>query len=1207
MDQDDGRVLVRPITIFLSSPGDLADERGIARAVVDRLRYDPFLRGKVALEVLAWDTPGGATPMLASETPQESINRTLSRPSNCDIVVVLLWSRMGTPLPFPEYQKVDGEPYLSGTEWEYQDAVQEARVHGRPAVLLYRRTSKVLLDPDADDFEEQIRQRRLVETFFSQFRDPDIGSILAGHKPYGAPEEFRTELESDLRTLISQLISTKTVSPAAATTVSTDTAPLWRESPFPGLRSFTPDDAPIFFGRGREIDRLVARVAQSRFVAVVGASGSGKSSLVGAGLIPRLAVGALPDVPEMLLPTYDRHTEQWLGLRFTPGELGDDPFIALAVKLAPLVRDRVRQIASRLRAVPRDITSYIRRALDGRTPGAEALIFVDQFEEIFTSVAADNVESFVRTLESVTGSTNGRVVATMRSDFYHRCLEMPALSRLLEAGQFPLSAPIDTLLDMITRPAERAGLRFEEGLPGRILIDTGGQPGALPLMAYTLDELYRARSVSGELSLASYEALGRVQGAIGTRAEYVFQNDLDEATRHCFSRVFRKLVDVDDQGRATRRRVALREFGADQECMRLVQVFTDARLLVQADEHEHQPVVFVAHEALFQSWERLHLWLEAIQDDLHLERRVRSAAQEWDENERDESYLWPHERLAPVYEMIERLDPELDSVTQQFVTPEYERLLDVLRASETEPYRIQVIADRLAAIGRPALPSLLQALRGGATARTAAVGALVRVGEPSVPGLIDATKDSVADVRIAAVAALRQIGDSRAVSALAALLRDNETSVRSLAAGSLAAFPVADASVAEALADALRDADLDVRWRAAGAIGAFGDTAVPALVRMLQADDIEASKAALEALQTIGEAGLGRLVEMFRDAGGREQTVAARALAALGQASIPPLLASLADGDPGTRWRAADALGAIGDAAAEQGLIRALQDPAARVRAFAAAALQDIATEQAVQPLVRLLGDGDPQVASNAATALRHAGPAGQVALLDALRRTDQPRVSALAASVLSETVPMADTGLVAVIRSANRAARLRAVGALVDHGGSAVPCLIELLTDPDTEVRELALNSLVAIGEMAAGPLVGLVENADPAIRQMAAKVLARLPSRARQSLLAELLGDADPIVREAAASGLAAIGEESLPVLFPALRDSDELKSNVAGRALALVGGPAVPGLLQLAVHGDQRARDKAIATLSEIRSPAAVFGLAELSPLGGVQPDQ
>lgn len=164
------------LRLFLASPGDVADERALALKVLEQLQYDPLLRGRITVEAVAWDKPGTDTPMLATLTPQEAIKQGLPQPGECDIVVVIFWSRMGTPLP-QEWAKPDGGRYQSGTEWEYWDAMNAAREHGRPAVLVYRRTeppSMTLNDPRRD---EKIQQWERVEAFFESFVDPVPGEL----------------------------------------------------------------------------------------------------------------------------------------------------------------------------------------------------------------------------------------------------------------------------------------------------------------------------------------------------------------------------------------------------------------------------------------------------------------------------------------------------------------------------------------------------------------------------------------------------------------------------------------------------------------------------------------------------------------------------------------------------------------------------------------------------------------------------------------------------------------------------------------------------------------------------------------------------------------------------------------------------------------------------------------------------------------------
>ena len=189
------------LRVFLASPGDVAEERGLALKLLEDLQYDPFLCERISLAAVAWDRPGGV-PMSAWISPQEAVARHLPLPSQCDIVVVILWSRLGTPLESKFGVKADGGFYQSGTEWEYLDAVKgRAERKDRPEILLYRRTEKVLLDPDAADFDARAAQRRKVTAFFDGFRNAD-GSLNGGVNDYAKPAEFKDKLACDLRAVI---------------------------------------------------------------------------------------------------------------------------------------------------------------------------------------------------------------------------------------------------------------------------------------------------------------------------------------------------------------------------------------------------------------------------------------------------------------------------------------------------------------------------------------------------------------------------------------------------------------------------------------------------------------------------------------------------------------------------------------------------------------------------------------------------------------------------------------------------------------------------------------------------------------------------------------------------------------------------------------------------------------------------------------------
>lgn len=193
------------LRFFLSSPGDVADERTFAQQVIEEeLPKDPLLRGRITCEAMRWDDPNAPVSMPATLTPQEAVNQGLAKPSECDVVILILWSRFGTPLP-EEYKKPDGTLFLSGTEWEYEDAIA---AEPKPHVLVYRRKTKVELDPTDPDFDAKLQQFRLVEKFFDRFRDAD-GSLRGGHAKYETPLEFRDRLRLDLRAFIERRLAAK--------------------------------------------------------------------------------------------------------------------------------------------------------------------------------------------------------------------------------------------------------------------------------------------------------------------------------------------------------------------------------------------------------------------------------------------------------------------------------------------------------------------------------------------------------------------------------------------------------------------------------------------------------------------------------------------------------------------------------------------------------------------------------------------------------------------------------------------------------------------------------------------------------------------------------------------------------------------------------------------------------------------------------------
>ena len=676
------------VQVFISSPTDVSEERATLRKILSDLRYDPFLRNRMDIREVSWDRPRSEVPLLATLPPQEAINHGLPKPSECDVVVVVLWGRLGTELG-PEYRRANGEPFRSGTEWEFYDAVTAEAATGRPKVLLYHRDEDVVVslkDPELADKREQLQ---LVDDFLAHAGDV-IASGSVGINRYSDVAQFGELVESHLRAVCKELMDEEkqlNASPGANQQLPS--------IPFPGLRPFSEEESLVFFGREQETSELIQRLGdpRHRFVAIIGASGVGKSSLVNAGVIPALRVGAIPG------------SDSWKILRMTPGELEGNPFMALAVKLSAVsVRTEpggIQEIAQKLERDPGVFAQYAADALQDSPPWAKVLLIVDQFEELFGSTMEDHRRAhFVALIAEAVKSERANIVVTVRADFYADCLQHPELAALLRTGSFPLSAAsVVALYRMITRPAEIAGLRFQDQLAERVLEDVGTEPGSLALMAFALNLICARATEDGELLVSEYERIGGVRGAIGTRAEEIF-DDLPAADREQLPALFRKLADVSESGTPIRQRARLSSLRQDTSTEKLINVLTQSRLVVVSDDEHREPTVEVAHEALFRSWPRLSEWIQQTQDDMTLLRQLRRAAADWDRAGRLDAFLWPHERLIMVEAMLRNLDPDLDAAMEAFIVPEAIRILDEVGHMCPHQRRAS-LGDRLAEIGDP--------------------------------------------------------------------------------------------------------------------------------------------------------------------------------------------------------------------------------------------------------------------------------------------------------------------------------------------------------------------------------------------------------------------------------------------------------------------------------------------------------------------------
>jgi WD40 repeat protein/class 3 adenylate cyclase len=387
-------------------------------------------------------------------------------------------------------------------------------------------------------------------------------------------------------------------------------------SPYKGLAPFEESDAALFFGREQLVGELAARTVGAGLLAVVGASGSGKSSVIAAGLLPSLRAGLLPG------------SERWRTVSMRPGE---HPTAELPSGSMP---DRL-------------------------------VLVVDQLEELFT-LCADEFErsEFVaRLVETASDPERAVVVLGLRADFYGHCGVYPELARRVAENQVlvgPMGA--DELRRAIELPARRSGTRVESALVERLVDEAGSEPGSLPLLSTALVELWGERD-GDRLRLSTYERVGGVRGAVARLAESSYEQ-LSAEEQDAARRLLLRLVALGDDGVVVKRRVHRSELDLETDAVAaaVVERLTADRLLTA-----HDASIEVAHEALLREWPRFQEWLAEDAQGRELRDHLVASAKRWDASGRDEAELYRGARLAATSDWAAGRERELNALERSFL------------------------------------------------------------------------------------------------------------------------------------------------------------------------------------------------------------------------------------------------------------------------------------------------------------------------------------------------------------------------------------------------------------------------------------------------------------------------------------------------------------------------------------------------------------
>lgn len=514
-------------------------------------------------------------------------------------------------------------------------------------------------------------------------------------------------------------------------------------NPFKGLQAYDEADAADFFGRADLVAELLDRLGRDdlhgRLALVVGGSGTGKSSVVRAGLLPRVRRGDVAG------------SGRWFVTAMMPGS---EPFKELAESLRRVAVAETPALVEQL-AADGGIDRVLRRLVPS---DGQLLLLIDQFEELFTLASTEDQRTFLDGLVDAVaaGDSRLRVVATLRADFYDRPLAARGFGPLVHAATVavPAMSPAE-LESAIVGPVERVGGSVEPALVAELVSAVADEPAALPSLQFTLYELAED-CPDLHLTLAAYRDLGGVAGAIAARAEALYVG-LDDTERAGVRRMFERLVVIGPEGEPTRRRAARTELSADA----VVEPWAQARLLtLDRDPHTRVPTVELAHEAMLRAWPRLRGWIEQDREQLVVLGQLRDAARTWARLERDPSGLYRGARLQVALDVTNGGD-DLSDLEQDFLAAGVEE-------RDRERRTAEEVAARQARANRRLRVQLVAI---GAALVIALVGGIVALDQRS-----DAQQERrEASARALAAAAVASLDEDPERSILLALAAVDET------------------------------------------------------------------------------------------------------------------------------------------------------------------------------------------------------------------------------------------------------------------------------------------------------------------------------------------------------------------------------------------------------------------------------------------------
>ena len=605
---------MKTIRIFISSPGDVQQERKIAYKVISELnaQFSKYIH----IELLMWEN----FPLTAESTFQEGIDYFL-KSDVIDFAVFLLWSRMGTPL-CKKFLRPDGSCYQSGTEYEFDMMMNLYKEKGWPKILTYVKQSEQAPTnlSNMSELEEYLKQKERLRSFISEhFRDEESNSNYA-YLQFGENASFEHKFKEHLKTLIKPILG------------DVGDVREWEGNPYVGLTSFEYDQHAIFFGRRQLVyDTASAMVdfqhpEMKKSLVVLGESGSGKSSFVKAGLLPFFC---------------DNQTGEGKSYRIiTPSGYGEhlrQGIVDILVDHYPFLQGHpfLEEITG---SNPQGKNfKHLTYSID-QHPEKTLLLYIDQFEELFTDSRISEEErlSLFALLKGLVSTQRIHLILSVRSDFYYvfaRYEDLDWVKKNSIGVDMPIMGSAE-ILEIVEEPARKACLKWEvsdqgEGLNHRI-VNEALAIRDLPLIEFALSELYGKRNAQDELTFAAYQEIGGLEGAIAQYADRFYWGLSDEE-RAAFSDMLAYVITKSSASNRTFvRKTALRQ---DLETTDIRRVTLDkliaAHLFVSGKDSTGRPTVTIAHEVLLRSWKAVAEWMKNEEEFLVRNTHYEEAARYW--------------------------------------------------------------------------------------------------------------------------------------------------------------------------------------------------------------------------------------------------------------------------------------------------------------------------------------------------------------------------------------------------------------------------------------------------------------------------------------------------------------------------------------------------------------------------------------------------